>query len=139
MVSRFARGAPFPPVSSKAAAAGLAALLLLAIGAEQWWSARAMGTNVGRWAYSVNYALRVLGEEGDFVGRVRDFKWNALPDRADDVRGFQPRYLIAREVLPGVTEAQWWCAYLVEAATRPPAEFYPSPFPGMRVSGGAAP
>ena len=109
----------------------LAAAVLLIIALEQWFSYQRLRAHVGHYAYAANYARRFIGGEGAYVGLVIDARWNAMPDRSEDIKGFQPRFLVAREVLPGVTESRWWCAYLVNLAPAPPAQFTPSPFPPL--------
>ncbi len=110
--------------------AGMTAFLVI-LAAEQIWRYQRMRSQIGEYAYSSPFALRQLGQEGDYIGQVVDMRWNIAPVRPEDVKGLQPRYLIARETVPGVTEEQWWCAYLFSLSPAPPAGYRPSPFPKL--------
>jgi len=100
---------------------------------EQAWRYQWIRSQIGEYAYSSPFALRQLGKEGEYIGQVVDMRWNIPPLRPDDVKGLQPRYLIARETVPGVTEEQWWCAYLFVLSPEPPAQYKPSPFPKLTL------
>ncbi|MBN2326683.1 MAG: hypothetical protein JXR73_05965 [Candidatus Omnitrophica bacterium] len=116
----------------------LAAFLLIVAG-EQVWKYRVFRSRIGSYAYSLSYALRTIGREGQYIGRIADVRWNAMPVVEGDIKGWQPRYLIARETLPGATEERWLCAYLIESAATPPARFKPSPFPPIHMDKNVAP
>ncbi|MGC9329566.1 MAG: hypothetical protein ACP5I1_18165, partial [Candidatus Hinthialibacter sp.] len=88
----------------------LAAFLLLVAG-EQVWKYRAFRSRIGSYAYSSPYALRTIGRKGQYIGRIVDVHWNAMPVEEGDIKGWQPRCLIARETAPGATEELWLCAY----------------------------
>lgn len=111
---------------------GLLTVFLLAVAVEQWFSYRAMRRQVGQYTYAAGYALQIPGKEGEYIGQIVDTKWNAMPEHEDDIQGFQPRFLIARETVPGVTETKWWCSYLFEVSPDQPQKFKPSPFPKYR-------
>jgi len=112
-------------------------ILLLVIAIEQWLSYHDLQNSIGKYAYSKSYALRTLGKEHQYVGKVIDVEWNSLPRQEKDIEGFQPRLLVARETTAGVTETQWWCAYLLETKDQEPKNFKPSPFPKLRLLPGA--
>ena len=105
------------------------AVFLLVVACEQVWKYFQLRSRIGTYAYGASYALRNLGKPGRYVGRVVDFRWNASPSYPGDIKGFQPRYLIARETVPGSTESCWLCTYMVTCATKAPAKYQPSPFP----------
>ncbi len=104
-------------------------LFVAAVGIEQTYKYFKMRSQIGSYAYSLSYARRQIGNEKDYIGRVVDIRWNALREHPDDVKGFQPQYLIARETITGVTEEQWWCAYLFICQPTPPINYKPAPFP----------
>lgn len=105
-------------------------VFLLAVALQQGIAFLQLKQNVGSYAYAnIGYGLRELGKPGDYIGQVADVCWNRMPDRMSDVEGYQPRYLIAREVAAGVTETQWFCAYLLEIKPAPPANYTPAAFP----------
>ena len=104
-------------------------LFLVAMAAEQVWKYRTMRVQIGLYAYSVPHALLQLGELDEFIGRVEGFRWNMLPQQPDGIKGYQPRYLIARETVPGVTETQWRCTYFFVLAPTRPIQITPAPFP----------
>ncbi len=112
--------------------AGVIAFLGI-LAAEQAWQYQRIRSHIGEYAYSSPFALRQLGKEGEYIGQVMDMRWNIPPLRPDDVKGLQPRYLIARENVPGATEEQWWCAYLFTLSPDPPTGYRPSPFPKLIV------
>lgn len=125
---------------SKYTIAVLAIVLLgCVIAIEQWIKYRSLQGTIGMYAYSEPYALRQLGKKGTYLGQVVDFKWNSKPTHDDDVKGYQPRYLIAREVVAGSTETQWWCSYLCSVSDKPPKRFRPSPFPELELLDHAIP
>lgn len=112
----------------KIVGAGIGLFLMIVVG-EQIWKYFQLRNYIGMYAYSFPYALRIIGQKGEYVGRVTDVHWNNTPFDPDDIRGFQPRFLIARETVAGTTESRWLCVYLVECATEAPVRFQPSPFP----------
>jgi hypothetical protein len=104
-------------------------LFLMIVAGEQIRKYFLLQNYIGMYAYSFPYALRIIGQQGEFVGRVIDVHWNNTPFDSDDIRGFQPRFLIARETIAGTTETRWLCVYLVNCATPAPVNYQPSPFP----------
>lgn len=126
----------YKPILQKFLRWGIVAVLII-IGLQQileYWSMR---NHIGKNAYASSYALRQLGEYGKYIGVVKDVKWNALPKQEKDIQGFQPRYLIARETVSGVTKEQWWCAYLFDVSDIAPDQYKPAPFPDMVYLPGA--
>ncbi len=113
----------------------IAACLFFAaiVAAEQIWKYRSMQDQIGMYAYSEPQALLQIGQYREYIGRVNDIRWNALPKYPDDLKGYQPRYLIARETLPGVTETQWWSAYFFVLAPTRPLQIKPAPFPPVQT------
>lgn len=113
--------------------AAVAIMFLAGVGVHQWVSYQQLRANIGKHAYaSVGLALRVIGRKGAYIGQIVDARWNRLPEREDAIQGFQPRYLVARETVEGVTESRWYCTYLIEPRPTPPKSFKPSPFPPFR-------
>ena len=105
-------------------------IFLLAVILQQWAAYLQLRNAVGQYAYAnVGYGLRIVGQEGEFVGKIIDLRWNQMPDRVSDVEGYQPRYLIARETVSDVTETLWFCTYLFDVKDVPPATYTPKPFP----------
>ena len=104
-------------------------LFLLIVTGEQVWKYIQLRHQIGQYAYSFPYALRIIGKKDQYIGKVVDIRWNSEAIDQDDIRGIQPRYLIARETVAGTTEIRWICAYLVNCATQPPKRYVPSPFP----------
>jgi hypothetical protein len=97
---------------------------------HQLLSAIQLKRDIGLYAYSsVGHALQVIGRKGEYVGTIVDARWNKYADREEEIQGFQPRYLVAREVTSGVTETVWYCAYLIIPSETAPANIKPSPFP----------
>ncbi len=111
--------------------------LLLSVLIEQWFSYQNLQNSIGKHAYSKSYALRTLGRENQYIGKVVDVEWNSFPHHKKDIEGIQPRLLVAREVASGATETQWWCAYLFEISDHPPKKYKPSPFPKLTLLPGA--
>ncbi len=107
-------------------------VFVAAVGIEQTCKYFKLRSQIGSYAYSISYARRQIGEEHAYIGRVIDIRWNALREQPDDVKGFQPQYLIARETVADVTEEQWWCAYLFICKPTPPLNFKPAPFPKIK-------
>ncbi|MGI6454539.1 MAG: hypothetical protein ACOX5R_02835 [bacterium] len=109
---------------------GITVLLICGIALEQWFSYQELRKNVGKHAYTtVGYALRMVGRKGEYVGRIIDCKWNSLPASPEDIQGFQPRYLIERQVRPDQMECRWFCTYLFDVRDQPPKKYRPSQFP----------
>lgn len=115
----------------------LLVFFILIISVEQWLNYRELQNYIGNYAYSDSFALRTLGRYNQYIGEVVDVKWNAFPNQEEDIEGFQPRLLIARETTSGVTETQWWCAYLFQIKDRPPKNYTPTPFPELNLVEGS--
>ncbi len=112
-------------------------LILLIVLIQQWIAFRSMKESIGQYAYSSGFACRNIGKLGQYIGVVKDFRWNSLPEQEEDIRGFQPRFLIVRETEPGLMEEQWWCSYFFRLSEKPPKRYDPSPFPDLEYLDGA--
>lgn len=106
---------------------------LFAVGVQQGVRYHQLRDCIGQYAYAnPGYGLRMIGKNGQFIGQIIDIRWNALPTRSDDVEGYQPRYLIARETIHGMTETEWFCTYLFTVKQKPPKRYKPSQFPSFK-------
>lgn len=109
---------------------GLFICFLMAVGIQQGLRYHHLREAIGQYAYaSPGYGMRSIGKNGQYIGAILDTRWNVLPTQKNDVEGYQPRFLVARETIPGMTETVWLCTYLFTVKPEPPQKYKPSPFP----------